>query len=231
VPLRDAGVVAAEWPGADLRIIPNAGHWPQFEQTDTTLRHIANFLGLPPEVAASQEDAHELVRVQDIAQFLNNSEIGGNLSLAQRLRLASLLRFRSFEPREEIASANTPGDEMYIIMDGTLEVWLSPADAGGARLEPVRLAFLQAGQVVGELALLENILRSADLRAGQSGVTVLALTRDALNVLAEDDPAMGMRVMQNLAVSLGKRLRLQNWQHLRAEERLAQQGAVTRVLV
>jgi hypothetical protein len=50
-------------------------------------------------------------------------------------------------------------------------------------------------------------------------------------VLAEDDPAMGMRVMQNLAVSLGKRLRLQNWQHIRAEERLAQQGAVTRVLI
>ena len=31
VPLRDAGVVAEEMFDADLRILPNAGHWPQFE--------------------------------------------------------------------------------------------------------------------------------------------------------------------------------------------------------
>ncbi|MBN1935779.1 MAG: alpha/beta hydrolase, partial [Anaerolineae bacterium] len=31
VPLRDASIVAQEWPDADLRVIPNAGHWPQFE--------------------------------------------------------------------------------------------------------------------------------------------------------------------------------------------------------
>jgi CRP-like cAMP-binding protein len=229
VPLRDAGAVAAEWPAADLRIIPNAGHWPQFEQPDATLRHIAHFLGLPPETAPADETEQDMGRVQEIAQFLNNSEIGGNLTEAQRLRLASLLRFRSFEPGEPVVNANTDGDEMFIVMDGTLEVWLSPSDAGGAPLPPVRLAFMQAGQVVGELSLLDNAVRSADLRAGRSGTTLLALSRAGLNVLAEDDPLMGMRLMQNLAVSLGKRLRLQNWKHLRAEERL-EQGSVTRVL-
>ncbi|MFO7169469.1 MAG: alpha/beta fold hydrolase, partial [Chloroflexota bacterium] len=222
VPLRDAGAVAAEWPAADLRIIPNAGHWPQFEQTDATLRHIAHFLGLPPETAPADEAEQDMARVQEIAQFLNNSEIGGNLTLPQRLRLASLLRLRSYEPAEAVASVNTAGDEMFIVMDGTLEVWLPPSDAGG---EPIQLALLQAGQVVGELALLDNAARSADLRAGSSGVTLLALSRAALNALAEDDPAMGMRLMQNLAVSLGKRLRLQNWKHLRVEERLGHSAA------
>ena len=38
VPLRDAGAVADEWPQADLRLIPNAGHWPHFEQYETTMR-------------------------------------------------------------------------------------------------------------------------------------------------------------------------------------------------
>ncbi|HUM69485.1 MAG TPA: alpha/beta hydrolase, partial [Chloroflexota bacterium] len=36
VPLRDAGIVADEWPQADLRIFPKAGHWPQFETPDAT---------------------------------------------------------------------------------------------------------------------------------------------------------------------------------------------------
>jgi len=47
VPLRDASLLADEWPEADLRIIPKAGHWPHFETPDITRRHIAAFLGLP----------------------------------------------------------------------------------------------------------------------------------------------------------------------------------------
>jgi pimeloyl-ACP methyl ester carboxylesterase len=47
VPLRDASVVASEWPEADLRVIPNAGHWPQFETPDITQRYVRAFLSTP----------------------------------------------------------------------------------------------------------------------------------------------------------------------------------------
>jgi pimeloyl-ACP methyl ester carboxylesterase len=47
VPLRDASVLADEWPEADLRIIPGASHWPQFEKPELTQRHITAFLGKP----------------------------------------------------------------------------------------------------------------------------------------------------------------------------------------
>jgi pimeloyl-ACP methyl ester carboxylesterase len=47
VPLRDASAVAREWPDADLRIIPNAGHWPQFETPDITGRYVRAFLSTP----------------------------------------------------------------------------------------------------------------------------------------------------------------------------------------
>lgn len=47
VPLRDASVVADEWPDAELRVIPKAGHWPQFETPDLTRRYIRAFLGTP----------------------------------------------------------------------------------------------------------------------------------------------------------------------------------------
>ena len=217
VPLRDAGAVAEEWPAADLRIIPNAGHWPQFEQCEVTLRHIALFLGLPPEVGgARQASDQDLARITETAQFLNNSEIGGRLTLAQRLRLASLLHTHRYSAGEKVVSKDASGDELYIVKEGTLEVWLTPGAANRQHARPVRLAFLQAGQVAGELALLDDTPRSADLRAGPAGVTLLALTREALDALAADDPAMGMQMMKNLAVSLGRRLRLQNWQAARA---------------
>lgn len=50
VPLRDASVVAKEWPNADLRVIPNAGHWPQFETPIITERYIRAFLSTPSKL-------------------------------------------------------------------------------------------------------------------------------------------------------------------------------------
>ncbi len=47
VPLRDASAVAREWPDADLRVIPNAGHWPQFETPEITERYVRAFLSTP----------------------------------------------------------------------------------------------------------------------------------------------------------------------------------------
>ncbi len=230
VPLRDAGAVAAEWPTADLRIIPNAGHWPQFEQPDATLRHIALFLGLPPAGVTLPTDLHDIDDLRAIAQFLNNSEIGGHLNEAQRLRVASLLQRRVLAPGERLAAAGARSDEMYIVQEGLLEVWLDPVPVGGVRQPSMRIAFMQSGQVAGELGLLENTERSADLRAGDQPTVVLVLTSEALNTLAEDDPALGMRLMQNLAVSLGRRLRRQNWLAQRLEQRALQGGSVTRVL-
>lgn len=210
VPLRDAGAVADEWPSADLRLIPNAGHWPQFEQPDATLRHIALYLGLPPATKNGQLDS-DAQRIQENAQFLNNTDISGRLTEAQRLRLASLVHTRHYKPGELIASENSQGKEMFIIKEGSLEVWLEANSLLQNTHQATRLADLQVGQVVGELSLLDGTSRSANLYAGSEGVTVLAIDDEALNQLASDDPAMGMQIMKNLAISLAKRLRLQNW--------------------
>jgi pimeloyl-ACP methyl ester carboxylesterase len=47
VPLRDASVLAQEWPEADLRFIPNAGHWPHFETPLLIERYVRAFLNTP----------------------------------------------------------------------------------------------------------------------------------------------------------------------------------------
>jgi pimeloyl-ACP methyl ester carboxylesterase/DNA-binding response OmpR family regulator len=47
VPLRDASAVVDEWPSAELRVLPKAGHWPQFETPDVTWRNIRAFVSKP----------------------------------------------------------------------------------------------------------------------------------------------------------------------------------------
>jgi len=54
VPLRDASTVADEWPQAELRVLPKAGHWPQFETPEVTRRHIRSFLATPIKLLRSE---------------------------------------------------------------------------------------------------------------------------------------------------------------------------------
>lgn len=210
VPLRDAGLVDSEWPKADLRLIPNAGHWPQFEQPAATLRYIAHFLGLPPNISEQPAQSDDLEYLRNLAQFLNNTEIGGSLTDSQRLQLSGVLHSHGYGPGEQLATMNTEGREMYIVHEGQLDVWVTPSREDGSEPEPLLLASVTAGQVAGELSLLDRSPRSADLRAGPDGATLLTLTEEGLATLAQEDPHMGMRLMQNLAISLGRRLRTQN---------------------
>ncbi len=220
VPLRDAGVVADEWPAADLRIIPKAGHWPQFETPDTTRRLIASFLGLPlfSNEFKSLDDS-DLAAVQDIAQFLGHSDVGNNLNQAQRVRLAAQFRQRAYPAGDTIVRIQDGGSDMYIVRDGTVEVWNDPENIGQAAKHLRHVATLTPGQITGELAMLDGGLRSADLRAGPDGATLLVLNRERLQALCDDDAVLGTRVLWNIATAMALRVRFILWQLQRALQR------------
>jgi len=221
VPLRDAGVVADEWPEADLRIIPKAGHWPHFEAPSITRRQIASFLGLPlfsSELNTPVGD-EELTRVREVAQFLAHSDVGNDLNVAQRTRLAAQCRQHVYPPYTNIVSANEAGNELYIVQAGTVEVWSDPDNPGRTPKNPRCVATLRPGQITGELAMLDEGLRSADLIAGPEGATVLALGRNRLMALCEDDAILGTRLLWNIAVAMSQRVRFILWQLQRASQK------------
>lgn len=221
VPLRDAGIVADEWPVADLRIIPKASHWPHFETPDITRRQIASFLGLPrfsDQLHQPLED-EELAIVEEVAQFLAHSDVGNDLNLAQRTRLAAQCRQHIYSPQDKIVSAAETGDELYIIQKGTVEVWSDPDRPGQEPENLIHVATLRPGQITGEFSMLDRGLRSADLVAGSEGAVVLALDRERLLALCEDDAVLGTRLLWNIAVAVSQRARFILWQLQRASQR------------
>ncbi|WP_420631053.1 alpha/beta fold hydrolase [Candidatus Leptofilum sp.] len=229
VPLRDAGVVADEWTAADLRILPKAGHWPQFEAPDTTRRMVAVFLGLPLHSSAlfKPVEEDELAQINEIAQFLVNSDVGTDLTLPQRTRLAAQCQVRVFEPGDVIAEAGTTSDELFIIQKGYVEVWKDPDNNSGThnheKIEHV--ANLRAGQITGELAMLDRDKRSADLIAGGEGATLLALSRERLRALVEDDSELGARFLWNMSIAMSTRVRFVLWQLNQERKGVAEQEA------
>ncbi len=221
VPLRDAGVVADEWPTAELRIIPKAGHWPHFETPDTVRRQVASFLGLPLFSGALHTPLgdDELVQTREVAQFLAHSDMGNDLNMAQRMRLAAQFRRRSYPSGQNVVSADEEGNELYIVQAGTVEVWSDPEQPGQEGVSTRRMATYRPGQMLGELAMLDQGKRSADLIAGPEGATVLALSRERLLALCEDDAVLSTRLLWNIAVSMAQRVRFILWQLQRASQR------------
>jgi CRP-like cAMP-binding protein len=221
VPLRDAGVLEDEWPETDLRILPKAGHWPHFESPVVTRRLVASYLGLPllSDNLHSPVGDQELARIRETSNFLAHSSVGNGMNQTQRTRLAAQLRQYNFPPYRNIVNQDEDSQEMYIVQSGTVEVWSDPDEPGNLPQQPRRVANLKPGDMTGELAMLDQGLRTADLISGPEGATVLGLGRDKLLALREDDPELGAILIWNIAMAMSGRVRFIIWQLERAHQR------------
>ena len=141
------------------------------------------------------------------------------MSLAQRTRLAAQLRQHVHPPYRSIIQPDHDDQEMYIVKAGTVEVWSDPESPGELPKQPQRVASLKPGEMTGELAMLDQGLRTADLVSGSDGATVLGLDRSRLLALMEDDPELGSKLLWNIAKAMSGRVRFILWQLERAQQR------------
>jgi CRP-like cAMP-binding protein len=107
------------------------------------------------------------------------------LSAAELRLLATTLQAESFPPGANLFLEGERGDSLYIVAAG--EVAISRRIQGrGENL----LATLGRGGIFGEMALVDDQLRSADARSGPAGCTVLVLSqRDLDEVLKRPSEA------------------------------------------
>ena len=96
----------------------------------------------------------------DVAQLLSKSMLFGVLDESARRELASRVHRKNFNAGEPIFHVGDPGQSMMVILAGTVRVSLP-----GPRGKAVILADLSAGELLGEIALLDGRERSADAAA------------------------------------------------------------------
>ena len=110
---------------------------------------------------------------------------------------------RDVKAGETILSKGDTGTEMYLIIEGAVEVTESPR--GQRRV----LTTLGAGQMFGEAAFLMQTLRTADVTAiADSQLVVLDV--DGFTRLGDTHPTVAMKVLRNLCRSLCLRLYAHN---------------------
>ena len=102
---------------------------------------------------------------------------------------------RVLEPGETLFRQGDPGDCMFVILEGKVEVVIDH-DGG-----PIKIAQRAAGECVGEMALFEREVRMATVRATER-TRVLTVDRKNLLERIHDDPSLGYRLIQTLSQRL-----------------------------
>jgi CRP/FNR family transcriptional regulator, cyclic AMP receptor protein len=144
--------------------------------------------------------------------ILERTDIFYDLTPPQLELMASLCEERSVKLGELVFEENSSGDEMYIIVRGAVEVLVDPTIVGGPNSKkrgtgPVTIATLRAGQSFGEVALVDQGLRTASARCAETETHLLVIRRAKFNKLCDTYPELGYRVMRNIAADLSFKIR------------------------
>ncbi len=108
--------------------------------------------------------------------------------------VAEKLKRKRFEPGDHVFREGEPATDLLIVESGRVHVW----GAGEGQL----LASLGPGSILGEIALLLDVPRTATVRA-VTACSMLALSRKSLEQLIERYPS----ISSELTRELGRRLR------------------------
>jgi CRP/FNR family transcriptional regulator, cyclic AMP receptor protein len=140
--------------------------------------------------------AEELLFFRSVPLFqgLSKRELGIVLLAAQP---------RQYQVGEQLFVEGEPGKAIFIIRSGKVE--LTRRTNKGQRT----LGLLGPGQMFGEMALLDNVKRTASAVIKEEG-TILLLYLATLNELIERNPRMGVQLLRNISIMLSTLLRRAN---------------------
>jgi hypothetical protein len=96
-----------------------------------------------------------------------------------------------YEPGDVIVAQGEIGTCMYEIQEGRVEIVRAIDD------KHLRLAIMEAGDFFGEMALFEQIARTASVRALERA-RVLTIDKETLLTRVQEDPALALRMIERL---------------------------------
>lgn len=141
----------------------------------------------------SNKDTSRTERLRALSLFVNLTP--GELKIVD-----GLLHQRKFLKDEVIFDKGDDGQAIYIIIDGGVLIWPQGKPVDGHIIE------LGPGNFFGDLALLDNSVRSAQARAATNTTVAVFFRADFMNLL-ETHGLIASKISLQLARHIGKRLR------------------------
>jgi CRP/FNR family cyclic AMP-dependent transcriptional regulator len=139
-----------------------------------------------------------------LVESLSKTQIFTGLSQDELERIATLCQQRTYSRGDTILSEGETSRELFIIDQGMVEVSVLTAEA------PTPLVNLGAGQVVGEMTLVDRGARSATVKAVSDKTVLNVIPHEDFLSLCQEDNHIGFIVMRNLAAEMSLKLRFRN---------------------
>jgi CRP/FNR family cyclic AMP-dependent transcriptional regulator len=145
----------------------------------------------------------------DYVNILKRTDIFYDLDEEQLKMVAELCHEVHYRTGEMVFHEQSASDDLYVIARGEIEILVDPSiiEAAPVTPRPVTIATMRAGQAFGEIALVDQGLRSAGARAAAKDTRLLIIPRARLLNLCDEYPELGYRVMRNLAADLALKMR------------------------
>lgn len=128
--------------------------------------------------------------------MLQNVPLFASLSSAERRTLARAVAIRSYPKNSVILNEGERSDSIYVIDSGKVKVLMRDEEG-----KEVILSILKEGDYFGELALIDELPRSASVVAMESSEMTVLSKADFLQCVA-NNPGIAMTVMRGLAQRL-----------------------------
>lgn len=147
--------------------------------------------------------------------FLKKVPLFADLPESDLERLCELADEINIPAGKELFAEGDPGDKAYVIKSGALEIVKNSSG------REVLLAVRQSGDVIGEMALLEDKPRMASVRA-RDDTELIVIHQDQFDALLDTSPSAAKALLHSI---------LARWQGtttvLRQSEKMAQLGTLT----
>lgn len=145
-----------------------------------------------------------------VASIFKQTDIFFDLSAGHLEAIQALCHERRGNIGDVVFEENAASDELYVIVQGEVDIQMDPDLVGDGTTQPtglVTITTLRRGQSFGEVALVDQGLRSATARCASNNTVLLVIPRDKLIALCDADPLLGYQLMRNLAADLALKVR------------------------
>jgi CRP/FNR family cyclic AMP-dependent transcriptional regulator len=130
--------------------------------------------------------------LQQDVEILKKVPLFSKIEPAKLKLLAFTSEHLEFQPGQPLCRQGEPGDAAFVVLDGSADVVV---EAGQGQ---VKVAEIGKYDIVGEIAILCNVPRTATVQA-TTPLVALRVSKDGFFNLVTQFPAVGVLVMQELA--------------------------------
>ncbi len=130
--------------------------------------------------------------IRSLEAFVRRLPLFADLSAADVTQLCRSSQRRLAKPGDLVVEQGAPGNSLYIILSGELEIIKREGD------QEVVLASLKTGEFVGEMSLLEQKPRTASARAAME-TELLEISHASFRKVLENNPPLAATIMRTVA--------------------------------